>query len=93
MSSSGQRNVIVVLKEKDGKIFSPTRLVVQVPSASNAASSCLFFLLEQEPAQSWLEALSAYESWGKEEYSKWQKEKEGRDENGLIALMEFSKDM
>ena len=82
----------VVLREKDGKAFSPTRLVVQVPSASNAATSCLFFLLEQEPDQPQLEALKAYENWGREDYNKWKEEEERRDENGLIALTEFSKD-
>ena len=86
------RTVTVVLREKEKKIITPTRVVVQVPSSDNAATSCLVFLLEQEPDQSWLEGLSVYENWGQEEYNKWLRETEGRgDESGLIAHIHFSK--
>ena len=72
-------------------IISPTRLIVHVPS-DNASQSCLIFLLEQEPNEEWMKGLSNYEGWDKELYNKWLKETKGKDEKGLIALMEFSKE-
>lgn len=92
ISSASNKTVTVILKEKDDQIFSPTRLVVQVPSTDNAASSCLLYLLEDNPKKEWLELLTSYERWGQEEYSKWLDETKGKDESGLIALAEFSKE-
>ena len=82
----------VVLREKESQSFFPTRLVVQVPSASNAATCCLLFLLDQEPDKAWLEGLASYEGWGRKDYTQWQQETEGGDASGLIAMMEFSRE-
>ena len=80
----------VVLQQKDDLIISPTRLVAQVPSAENAASVCLLFLLESGPEKDWLEALDSHKCWDKEEYCQWLQKNE--EESGLIARMEFSKE-
>ena len=92
ISAGGHRAVSVVLREKEGQSFFLTRLVVQVPSASNAPTSCLLFLLDQEPNQAWLGGLASYEGWGWQEYAKWQQETEEGDTSGLIGMMEFSRE-
>lgn len=92
VSSASHKTVTMVLREKNGRMFSPTRLVVQVPSTDNAATSCLVFLLNEEPEQAWLEELTSYEGWGQTEYSKWLGETGGKDNSQLIALLEFSKE-
>ena len=92
MSAAGHSAVSVVLREEDGRSLTPTRVVVQVPSADNAATSCLLFVVEGEPEQAWLEGLSRYKDWGQEDYRKWLGETNGEDGSGLIALLEFSKD-
>jgi hypothetical protein len=92
ISAGSHRAVTVVLREKESQSFFPTRLVVQVPSASNAATCCLLFLLDQEPDKAWLEGLASYEGWGRKDYTQWQQETEGGDASGLIAMMEFSRE-
>ena len=92
MSATGHSAVSVVLREEDGRILTPTRLVVEVPSADNAATSCLLFVVDKEPEEAWLEGLSRYKDWGNEEYHKWLGETEGKDGSGLIARLEFNKD-
>ena len=74
-------------------MVSPTRLIVQVPPAENAASVCLVFLLEAEPKKEWLEALDTHRGWDKEEYCQLLQEKEGEDGSGLVARMDFSKEV
>ena len=91
VSSGGQRTAAVVLHQRDGLTISPTRLVVQVPSADNAATTCLMFLLEGEPEKSWLEALETHSAWDKEKYLHWLHEK-NKEGNCLISRLEFSKD-
>lgn len=85
----------IVLEEKDGHVMSITRLVVQVPSSENAATSCLLFLLEEEEDEpdekKRLESLETHKGWNKDEYSQWLEETEGKDGSGLIARVEFSK--
>ena len=92
MSATGHSAVSVVLREENGRSLTPTRVVVQVTSADNAATSCLLFVVEGEPEQAWLEGLSRYKDWGQEDYRKWLGETHGEDGSGLIALLEFSKD-
>lgn len=92
ISSASLKAVTVVLREKNDQIFSPTRLVVQVPSTDNAASFCLFFLLDDDPKKEWLEQLTSYEGWRQEEYSKWLEETKGKDDSGLIGAAQFSKE-
>ena len=87
VSANNHKTVTLVLRQKDGMVISPTRLLVQVPSSENAAQSCLIFLLAQEPSKAWLKELTHYEGSGKEQYHKWLRERDG-----LIAQMEFSKD-
>ena len=87
--SAGKTTVAAVMQQKDGLVMSPTRLVVQVPSAENAASLCLLFLLEEEPQKEWLETLDNHKGWNEEEYCQLLQEKEG---SGLLARMEFSKE-
>ncbi|CAI8006132.1 Zinc finger ZZ-type and EF-hand domain-containing protein 1 [Geodia barretti] len=87
--SAGKTTVAAVIQQKDGLVMSPTRLVVQVPSAENAASLCLLFLLEEEPQKEWLETLDNHKGWNEEEYCQLLQEKEG---SGLLARMEFSKE-
>ena len=93
VSAQGHPAVSVVVQEEEHHLMKITRLLVHVPSGDGAATSGLAFLVDGPVEKEWLEGLSSYDGWSRQDYNKWLQETRGKEDgSGPVAFFEFSKD-